>query len=196
MIKNLAIQWTHRVLNWHNLGGIMRPYFLILIVANSYGLAQGINPIQTFTPGSYLGHGTFLRSDGTSGYLSSLITLNTSGWNLVQDRGSGLSIYQTNLTIDTHGFVTAVFIDNSIQENPKYFDAVGNCGSTYCQLTADLLVGTLNKLIIFDSLSNTITSYGAIYYTNAPSVQWEEVLYRIPESTFTEQQAPIFQFPY
>lgn len=174
----------------------MRLHFLILLVANSYGLAQGINPIQSFTPGSYLGHGTFLRSDGSSGYLSSYITLTSSGWHLLQDRGNGLNIYQTSLSIDPHGFVTAVFKDKSIQGSPKFYDAFGNCGSTYCQLTANLTAGTLNEIVILDAPSNTITSYGAIYYTNAPSVQWEEVLYLIPNDAFTDQQAPIFQFPY
>jgi len=138
------------------------------------GVSKSISPITSFSPGNYIGAGSWLGDDGSSGDYAEVLSLQSSGWESIQVRGGNIYIYETALNIDANGFFQAQVTDDSDPSNPVVYSGYGNCGSWQCDLTVALSNGTLQKSMIFHADDNVIYSYGAITFNDGtPNVQWE-----------------------
>jgi len=136
--------------------------------------AQSITPITTFQPATYLGNGSWIADDGSTGSYSSYTTVDSNGWTTIQNRNGQLYFYETVVSIDANGFFTAAVTDNSDPNNPVNYVGEGNCGSLQCQLIVQLSNGTLQKSMVVDPSTSNVYVFASIYYVDGtPNVQWE-----------------------
>jgi hypothetical protein len=155
--------------------------FVAALLFTITGLANGINPITAFQPGTYLGYGAWLADDGAEGNFSNSTVVESNGWQTIQNRDGELYFYESVVDIDANGFFTAQVTDSSDPNNPVSYVGYGNCGTLQCQMTVALNNGTLQKSILVGPASSVIYVSAAIYFNDGtPNVQWEGSSVLIP----------------
>lgn len=161
----------------------MKSIALTFSLLFAFTALSAITPITTFQSGTYLGSGSYRTSNGASGTYASYITLQNSGWNIIQFRNGALYFYASVLNIDENGFFTIQITDNSNPAQPVTSLGQGNCGSDRCQFNVNLNNGVFVKTIVFDSLNRLVHSSGAIRYNDgSPWVQMEEDTILLPSA--------------
>jgi|GEM_PF-2628257 len=140
------------------------------------GLSQTITPITSFQPSTYLGVGSWISDDGTTGSYSSYTTVSSYGWETVQNRDGQLYYFESALTVDDNGFFAAEVTDNSDPNNPITYEGFGSCGSIQCQLIVPLNNGILRQGMVIDTTDNSVYIFGSFDFNDGtPNVQWEGI---------------------
>src|SRR5258708_3080173 len=100
---------------------------LFIFLFSLVSVSITITPITHFEEGDYVGGGSWLAQDSSTGNFSVFLDVEPDNWTIAKFEVANLNIYKTTVTIDDTGFLSAVMIDETDPIDPIYYPGYGSC---------------------------------------------------------------------